>query len=58
MAHEWSLSFHKWFFQHCSLCIVEDLFQLASLVLKQIIMEKQNEDEMIVKQNIAYRSYL
>ena len=33
------------FFQHCSLCIVEDHFQLASLVLKQIIMEKQNVDQ-------------
>ena len=36
MAHEWSLFSHQGFFKHCSLYTVEDSFQLAILVLKQI----------------------
>lgn len=43
MAHEWSLSSHQWFFQHCSLYTVEGSFQLASLVLKQI--KKRDVDQ-------------
>ena len=43
MAHELSLSFHQWFFLHCSSYIVEDSSQLASGVLKKI--KKQNFDE-------------